>query len=170
MSHAPISTATRTRSKAGQPRFPQLQDPAWLREQYEMEGRSTRDIAAELGCAKSLIDHYMRSHGIARRSDGHPPVHGGTNKPTWRSWASMLTRCTNPNQHKWPHYGGRGISVCDRWAEKDGKGFLNFLADMGERPAAMTLDRIDPNGNYEPSNCRWADAQTQRANRRDSRH
>lgn len=63
-------------------------------------------------------------------------------------------------------YGGRGISVCDRWLEKDRKGFFNFLEDMGLAPDGMTLDRIDVNGNYEPGNCRWVDVSTQAYNKR----
>lgn len=72
----------------------------------------------------------------------------------------MLQRCNNPKctQYRW--YGGKGISVCERW-----KIFANFHADMGDRPEGYSIDRIDGNGNYEPGNCRWADAVTQRRNR-----
>jgi hypothetical protein len=75
----------------------------------------------------------------------------------------MKDRCLNPNFRQWARYGGRGIKVCDRWLDPR-KGFQNFLDDMGERPAGYTLDRIDNDGNYEPSNCKWSTRTQQQRN------
>jgi hypothetical protein len=82
-------------------------------------------------------------------------------KPTYSSWANMKRRCDLPTSTQYKYYGGRGIRYCERWAS-----FANFLDDMGERPERMTLDRIDPNGNYEPSNCRWLNNDDQKRNKR----
>lgn len=82
--------------------------------------------------------------------------------PTWNSWNAMLKRCSQPNHRSYPDYGGRGITVCERWRSD----FRNFLADMGERPAGTTIDRRDNNGNYELGNCRWATRSEQQRNRR----
>lgn len=73
----------------------------------------------------------------------------------------MIKRTTNPKHKSWDRYGGRGILVCRRWVLS----FEDFLADMGERPKDMTLDRIDNAGNYEPANCRWATDSEQRSNK-----
>ncbi|MGH7867002.1 MAG: hypothetical protein ACREP9_05040 [Candidatus Dormibacteraceae bacterium] len=76
----------------------------------------------------------------------------------------MKQRCLDPNHIGYHNYGGRGITICDRWLAPNG--FTNFLADMGEKPHGRSLDRIDPDGNYEPGNCRWATPAEQTANRR----
>jgi len=98
---------------------------------------------------------------VVNRSLRHGHSRPGAHSPTHQSWRAMQTRCDNPRGKCYELYGGRGIAVCDRW-----RVFENFLADMGERPEGLTLDRLDVEGNYEPGNCRWATVQEQNRNRR----
>ena len=84
-----------------------------------------------------------------------------TKHPMYKAWTGMRQRCNNPNNTAYPNYGARGIKVCERWND-----FALFVADVGERPKGMTLDRIDPNGNYEPNNVRWATKSEQQRNQR----
>ena len=84
--------------------------------------------------------------------------------PLYASFWNMLKRCENPKYEFFEHYGGRGIKVCERWNGENG--FRYFIEDMGERPKEYQLDRIDVNGNYEPSNCRWANKYIQMGNTR----
>ena len=84
------------------------------------------------------------------------------NHPLYALYNNMRARCNNPNALGYQNYGGRGITVCDRWLND----FWAFVEDMGERPDGFTLDRIDNDGNYSPDNCRWAGWDTQVKSRR----
>jgi hypothetical protein len=95
-------------------------------------------------------------------SFSHGHAVGGRRSPTYNSWRAMRERCSSPLHPFWADYGGRGIVVDPRWSS-----FAVFLADVGERPAGMTLDRKDVDGDYEPGNVRWATRSQQRWNRRD---
>jgi hypothetical protein len=106
--------------------------------------------------------HYKRMRSWGSLTLPERPSH----HYLFATWESMRQRCVNVKSPNYNNYGGRGITVCDRWLEPKGKGFWNFVNDMGERPKGMSLDRTNNDGNYEPSNCRWATATQQVANRR----
>lgn len=108
------------------------------RSNHPMKGRSHSDET------KARLASYTGQKASAFK-------HGWSRTPTYKSWSSMHGRCSDPRNASYRYYGARGIKTCERWAS-----FENFLEDMGERPSMdHQLDRRDPDGNYEPSNCRW---------------
>lgn len=109
------------------------------------------------GCSKiagNQIKKNLGRHGHCRNEKS---------TTTYRIWSGMIARCTNKKCLNWESYGGKGVKVCDRW-----RIFDNFLADMGERPPKMSIDRINNDGDYEPSNCKWATDIEQHRNRSDN--
>lgn len=90
--------------------------------------------------------------------------HGKEGTRIYNTWAQMLSRCNNPKAQSYPHYGAKGIKVCDRW-----KDFSNFYADMGDIPEGKTLDRVDGRKGYEPTNCKWSTHKEQARNKSTSK-
>jgi len=116
-------------------------------------------VGGKIQSCKCLNKERIRAaqfkHGLTKRGVKWPSGYS--------SWSNMLQRCYNKRNQDYKHYGGRGIVVCDRW-----KKFKNFYLDMGPKPKGLSIDRINNNGNYEPSNCRWATQKEQMNNTRRS--
>jgi hypothetical protein len=119
-------------------------------------------------CVDNIKRGDTKSCGCLLAESRRTIIHGHARKggfsSTYVSWYQMINRCTNPKAGDFKYYQGRGITVCERWRD-----FRNFLSDMGKRPRGTWLDRADNNGNYEPSNCRWATPTQQVRNRRNAR-
>lgn len=114
------------------------------------------------GCAKA--DHIRSVRGPGGIATRFQPEHGQTKHYLFNTWTLMLQRCENPDFHKYPRYGGRGIKVCERW--HDVNLFIEDIErELGPRPDRHTLDRCDNDGNYEPGNVRWATPRQQAANK-----
>lgn len=110
----------------------------------------------------------VRSCGCLQRKlmGDRQRTHGLSHLPEYQTYSSMMDRCYNPDNSSFENYGGRGVRVCERWLDS----VANFIADMGQKPSKHhSLDRIDCNGHYEPSNCRWALPEDQARNRRNVR-
>ncbi len=139
-------------------------------------GRRTQWLVrCDCGTQKSVGTEALRAgqtfscgclarEAIRRRSLTHGDSAGYQRTKEYRAWCHAKGRCFNPNDGKYPCYGGRGIRMCEEWSAS----FESFLQYMGRCPKGASLDRIDVNGNYEPGNCRWASKEVQHRNRTDN--
>lgn len=132
--------------------------PRWL---CRCDCGTTRVVqGASLRSSGTLSCGCINRENVVQRCTKHGHASRAATTPEWRTWAAMRQRCHNPRSKTYAYYGGRGIEVCPEWRDD----FSRFLADMGPRPRGTSLDRIDNDGMYCPSNCRWATPKEQRAN------
>jgi hypothetical protein len=177
------STVFRVLKSRGIPRHPRVTEQkifcsdAELARMYTVDLMDSYEISRLFDVCPETIMKRLKSAGVKPRSpglqgamlrSGERGLHGLSGHPLYQAWNAMVHRCHSPSNKHWDDYGGLGVTVCDRWRDRS-TGFARFLEDMGERPPGTSLDRIDPFGNYEPSNCRWATLPVQASNKRGSR-
>lgn len=126
---------------------------------YKMSPESRAKISASMRKRPPESAETRAKKGLAHRTHGHTA--GPKASDTYVTWAAMKQRCLYPGSNARADYADRGITICERWMA-----FENFLADMGEKPDGLMLDRIDNDGNYEPGNCRWTTRSVQNRNQR----
>lgn len=143
----------------------------------ERNGVGAKGMAAWLckcdcGTTKTVIGNNLRQghvvscgcyqKEVAVRNGLATKRHGETRTATYKTWISMKARCLNPSDQAYDNYGGRGITVCERWINS----YELFVEDMGKRPSGASIERINVDGNYEPTNCIWATQKQQNRNKR----
>lgn len=149
---------------AGPPRFLEYQGKTWRLSDLAkhlgiragtLAGRAAKGLPLDVRQRSLIKPRELRAGQVA------------TQHPLYKTWQSMIVRCTRPIHESYPNYGGKGIRVCERWSNS----FWAFVEDMGPKPTPKhTLDRVDSTGNYEPANCRWATHREQRANSKQARY
>lgn len=133
-------------------------------------GQALWRCQCDCGSTKSIVGNTLR-RGLAQscgclqreRTAVAKTTHGGRNSKLYKQWYSMVERCHCHSSHAFADYGGRGITVCERWHD-----FSNFRSDMGERPPGMSIERLDNSKGYEPGNCAWATPAQQARNKRNN--